>query len=172
MVRANVTDGNFDGAKFRSWLIREVLITRTFGLADRERNAWVLDALAEWWPHREKALLPLKERPELVRGAFSALPSDFSPRHLERWLTVRKEHPNEAPELASVGLDVLAQTRGEDACRRFLSAMFAGKYAKNASCWWRDVSHPASGRLKRETGISIEELVDEWRHALEEVRQP
>lgn len=172
MVRANVTDPNFDAGKFRPWLVREVLITRTFGLAERERNAWVLDALADWWPRREKALTPLKEQKERIQGALAIVPKNFSTKDLERWLSVRKDHENDAAAWAGTGLDILAQTRGEDARRRFLTAMFAGGYSKNARTWWRDFTNPPSARLKRETGMSMEDLVSQWRAALEEVQQP
>ena len=157
LVRANYLDAKFREDALHTWLVREALVAHTSGLAYRERNAWALDGLAEWWPRRERGL-----DPAWIAPARAAMPAGFSARHLAAWMSLRKAAGAEpARLLAATGIFVLGQRHGADARLHFLAAMFGPARPEDARGWIADVLHPA--RLRAAAGIDEETLVAEWR---------
>lgn len=162
LMRANLTDAGFDELTLHNWLVRETLLAHTSGLAGRERHAWVLDGITEWWPRREHGI-----DSNWMSPARKAMPADFSARHLAAWLTLRRDAgENPARALAATGLAILAQRHGADALQRYLSAMYARAEPHDFRGWFSDVLRPARGRLRAATGVDEETFVAEWRAAL------
>jgi hypothetical protein len=167
MVRVNLTAPEFKPGQLQAWITREILITRTNGIAERERNAWVIDGFPEWRTNREGTPEHAEFWPRIAKMAGEALPRDFSREHLNRWYTVRRDAgTDQARALAAVGLDVLAQRHGEEACRQFLSDLFSREYPVDARGWLRDVFNPVEKRLRRAANISLDDFVNEWREAV------
>ncbi len=162
LVRANLTDPGFDGESLHTWLVRESLLAHTSGLADRERHAWVLDGIAEWWPRRARGIDGAWLTP-----ARKAMPADFSPRHLATWLSLRRDAGKEpAQALAATGLAILQQQHGAEALQHFLAAMYARAQPHDFRGWFSDLLRPARGRLRAATGVDEKTFVAGWRTAL------
>ena len=160
LVRANYTDAAFREDALHTWLIREAMVAHTSGLADRERNAWALDGLAEWWPRRDRGLDPAWLAP-----ARTAMPADFSARHLGAWMSLRENAgADPARMLAATGIFVLGQRHGADAQQRFFARKFGPAQPGDIRGWIGDILHPA--RLRAVTGTSAETFIAAWREDL------
>jgi hypothetical protein len=169
LVRANLTAAPFDEVSLHRWLVRETLLAHTGGLAGRERNAWALDGLAWWWPQRAEAAAAGEPFAAWLPEAKRAMPVDFSPRDLGRWLSLEKDAgESRARALAASGLGVLAQRHGAEARQRFLSAMFGAERPADSRGWIADVIRPRSRRFYAATGVREKDFVVEWRAALNE----
>ena len=169
LVRANLTAAPFDETSLHRWLMREALIAHAGGLAGRERNAWALDGLAWWWPQRTEAAAAGEPFAAWLPEARRALPSDFSPQHLDRWLSLEKDAgESRARALAATGLGVLAQRHGADARQRFLAAMFRKARPADFRGWIADAIRPRASRFRAATGVSEKQFVAEWRAVLNE----
>jgi hypothetical protein len=167
MVRANLTAPEFEFTRLRGWMNRRILIARTRGIADRERNAWVLDGFVAWRANAPGTPKHSKDWPRIVSMAKAALPRDFSPEHLHRWYSVRHEADDaKAASLAAMGFAALAERHGEEACRQFASDLFSRDYPADARGWLRDILNPTKSRLRRAANISMEDFVKEWREAV------
>ena len=163
MVRANLTSADFDETALDRWLVRKVLLAHTGGLAGRERNVWVLDGLAWWWPLRAAAEPHAAWLPDAQR----ALPAEFASAQLDRWLSLEKDAGKDgAGALAATGLGVLAQSHGADARQRFLAAMLRTARPADARGWFADTLRSRAARFHAATGIREEQFVAEWRAAL------
>ncbi|MDB6149948.1 MAG: hypothetical protein JWQ44_1396 [Chthoniobacter sp.] len=165
MVRANLTDPGFRNDQLDAWLLREVLLAHTSGFAGRERNAWLFDGLQWWWPQSRGGTVALD--PAAREAARAAMPSDFAPRHLHAWLSLRQQlGEDRARALAGSGLAALAELKGPESCQRLLAASFAAPLAANARGWLRDALHPASHRLRDAAGMNEARFIAAWRTAL------
>jgi hypothetical protein len=166
LVRTNLLAEKFDEPALQRWLVREALLAHSGTLAGRERNAWVLDGFTWWWPqsqHGKAAGLG----PEAKAEANTLLPADFSARNLRAWFTLREKLGEEkARQLAGSGLAVLAERRGVESNRRFLSAMFSPAKPADLRGWWRDVRRSTPARLRATTGWTEADLVREWQAAV------
>jgi hypothetical protein len=168
LVRANLTDKAFDETSLHTWLVRQTLLAQSSGLAGRERHAWVLDGIGEWWPRRDRGLDDAWLAP-----ARQAMPADFSARHLAVWFTLsRAAGEKPARELAATGLTIFGQRHGTDALRRFLSAMYVRAQPNDFRGWFSDILRPARSRLHSATGVDEKAFVAEWRAALATAPSP
>lgn len=167
MVRVNLTASEFEPRRLQAWINRQILIIRTCGIAERERNAWVLDGFTVWRSNREGTEEHSKEWPRITSMAKEAMPRDFSREHLEDWYSVRHNAgEDKARALAAMGLAVLAERHGEEACRQFLSDFFSREYPADTRGWLRDVLNPVKTRLRRAAKVSLDDFVKEWREAV------
>jgi hypothetical protein len=167
MVRANVTAEKFKPDALRAWIVRELLVVRTGGIAARERNAWVLDGFSVWWVNREGTPNHSKYWPRVTEMAQKALPKKFSGDGVGHWFSTREQAgENNARALAAVGIDCLEKRHGAEACRQFLSESLSVQYQSDARGWLRDVLNPVSARLQRSANLSVDALAQEWREAL------
>jgi hypothetical protein len=167
MVRVNVMDPKLKAVTLRAWIIRELLIARSHGIASRERNAWVVDGFPIWWLNREGTPEHSQNWPRIAAMAQEALPRDFSAEQLHRWFTLRQDRDGKnACALAAVGVAVLAKRHGDEACRKFLSDSFSPEFQSDARGWLRDVLNPVESRLHRAANLSLETFAKEWREAL------
>lgn len=159
LLRANFTAEGLEEFALHRWLVRGALLAHTGGLAGRERNAWVLDGLAEWWPRRERGL-----DPAWIAPARAAMPADFSARHLGAWRSLSKSAGEDpAGALAATGLVALGKHRGVEARRRFLAAMFGPARTPDFRGWIADAPRPARARLRAAAGIDEDALIAVWR---------
>jgi acyl dehydratase len=172
MVRVNLTTEKFDDPALQDWLLRHALIIHTGLLAGRERNAWVLDGFTWWWRHSQHGKVNALD--ETARTpARSAMPADFSERSLRRWYSTRKKMgEKKARQFAGIGLAVLAERKGAESVRDFLSAMLGVHEPADTRGWWHDMINPAPARLRATTGWTEADLVREWRAALAEPANP
>ena len=167
MVRVNLTAPEFESKRLQAWITREILITRTHGIAKRERNAWVLDGFAVWWSNREGIAQPSEHWRSVTSMAVKALPPDFSGKQLHRWYSTRKDvGEDNARALAAVGLATLERLHGEEACRQFLSSSFSREFSADARGWLRDVLNPVESRLRHAANIPVDAFVKEWRESI------
>jgi len=80
VVRANISDPNFDDDKFVSWIAREVVDTATRGRATEERRRWLLDGFSTDWSIRRAS------EAEYARRCGSCHPADGREKYLQnRW---------------------------------------------------------------------------------------
>jgi hypothetical protein len=167
MVRTNLTATDFDPERLQVWIERQMLVTRTRGLANRERNAWVLDGFLVWWSNREGTENRSRHWAAILAASAEAMPRDFSREHLKRWYSFRHQAGEiKARCLAGVGFDTLVRQHGEEACRKFSGEFFARDYPEDVRGWLRDISNPAGRRLRRAANISLDDFVKEWRKAV------
>lgn len=168
MVRVNLTAEKFDDPALQEWLLRHALLTHTGLLAGRERNAWVLDGFTWWWTHSQHGKVDALDETARV-AARTAMPAEFSERSLRRWYSTRKKlGEKKARQFAGVGLAVLAQRKGAEGVRTFLSSMLGEHQPPDTRGWWHDMLKPAPARLHSATGWTEADLTREWRAALAE----
>jgi len=167
MVRVNLTAPEFEAKRLQAWITQEILITRTHGIAKRERNAWVLDGFAVWWSNREGIAQPTEHWSNVTAMAAKALPSEFGGKQLHRWYSTRNSlGEDNARALAAVGLATLERLHGEEACRQFLSSSFSHEFSADARGWLRDILNPVESRLRRAANISVDAFAKEWRDSI------
>ncbi len=168
MVRANLTAKEFYERDLLEAIVQQTLLAHTGGLAGRERNAWVHDALSAWWPYRQpRAAAESDLNPKWVAKARPTLPPDFSARHLDAWLSVaREDNLRGSGTLAATGLVVLAQRHGAEARQRFLAAMFREHRPADFRGWLADVFRPRARLFRAATGVDEKQFAREWRDAL------
>lgn len=166
LVRANLTAADFKIDALHTWLVRESLGIHTAGMADRERNAWVFDAIQWWWPRSQHGTVSAWEEAQRTEHAVPKLP-DFTPAQLHTWYSVRKNLGDEPTDaLAGSSLAVLAEHHGVESVRRFLSARFARRQPYDARAWWHDMLRSTGARLRASTGLSEEQFTAEWQVAM------
>ncbi len=160
MVRANLV--KVDREELVRWVVREVLLVKSYGRLNLERHAWVLDGFEQWWLGRHQPVSV-----EVRRAARSAMPEGFSTRDLERWLTVRRDAgPDGARALARVGLETLEVRYGEPACRKFLAAVLGREIQKDVRACWQDLRTPNALRFSQTVGVELSAFVAEWRETM------
>jgi len=166
LVRANLTVPDFKVEELSGWLLHETLVAHTNGLAERERNDWILDGFEWWWPRSKHGEISAwGDALQAVHAA--AKPLNISPQQLHRWYTVRKNlEPREARVLAGSVLALLAERHGTASLRRFLADRFGEAQPLDARGWLHDMLRPNSVRLRAATGLSEEDLAAEWRKAI------
>ncbi len=166
LVRANVMAEGFKEPALHAWLLRQALLAQSAGLAGRERNAWVLDGFVWWWPQSRHGSADALDA-TVREAALAAMPADFSAPRLRAWYSVRKKlGEDRSRQLAGTGLAVLAERRGSESNRRFLSSMLAPARHADFRGWFRDVLRSEPARLRAATGWTETDLVREWRAAL------
>ncbi len=172
LARVNLTAEKYDDAVLQEWLLRRTLLIQSGHLADRERNAWVLDGFTWWWVHSKHGTVDALD--ETARAAAqSSMPKEFSERQLREWYSTRKKLGEEKARLfAGTGLAILAREKGADAVRRFLGAMLGEHLHADSRGWCYDMLHPAPARLRAATGWTEAELTREWEAALAKRSQP
>ena len=163
MVSANVMAAGFDENRLDAWIERHLLMVRSSGRADRDRNAWVLDGFTPWW-RRIRASAPA---PIDLAAVRRTMPAGFSAQTLDHWLRVRKNMGEDAAcDLACSGLAFLAQKQGPEACRRFLSAMLAPEVPEDVRGWLSDALNPMPRRFQAATGMRLDDFVAQWKQSL------
>ncbi|HEX4086638.1 MAG TPA: hypothetical protein VHY22_17125, partial [Chthoniobacteraceae bacterium] len=162
MVSVNVMAPGFDEDRLETWIERNLLLLRSSGRLDMDRNAWVLDGFGPWW----RQLRSPAPRPMDRAAIRRTMPAGFSPRTLERWLRLRKDIGQDAAaDLAWSGLAFLARKQGPEACRRFLSAMLAPRVPLDIRGWLADVLNPMPRRFRTATGMRFDDFVAQWRQS-------
>ena len=56
MVRLNVVHKDFDQVKLQRWILRHVLLVKSYNRFNSDSRGWVLDGFCEWWVKRDKNL--------------------------------------------------------------------------------------------------------------------
>ncbi len=167
MVRANLTAADFDEKLLHRWIVHEVLIVKSSGRANLEKNAWVLDGFPLWWEETRGSQPSVAGQSTQLTEARAAMPGEFSVDSLKTWYGVRKAAGNDKSRaLAWSGLSLLAARHGADDCQRFLAAMLGRDVSKDARGWLREVFHPMAAQFHRTTGMELKAFVAEWQAAL------
>jgi len=166
LARVNLTAEKQDDSALERWLVRHSLIIQSGFMAERERNAWVLDGFTWWWTHSRHGTADALD--EAARAAArTSMPADFSERDLRAWYSTRKKlGEKQARQFAGAGLAILARKKGAKSIRNFLAAMLGECQPADTRGWWHDVLHPAPARLRAATGWTEADLTREWRAAL------
>jgi hypothetical protein len=166
LVRVNLLAKEFRNDALRRWLVHQLLLLQTANRLELDRNAWLLDAIPRWWQDRQDEAHSGAITPAI--GHKAAGKAKLSTDALRRWLWVRKEAGAEpAQHLAATGLRTLEDLVGEAATQRFLAAVLSRPATKDVRSWFREMISPWPAIMKRETGISTDHLVREWRQRID-----
>ncbi len=169
MVRLNLIDKRFDQNSLQRWLLRELLLVKSFDRLSSDANGWVLDGFCNWWPRRGRNPDPSS----LVSSngppwqSWQGLdPGSLDETHLRRWLAVRRDNgPDYAAGLAAALLQFLARTQGEDARQHFLADVLGRDIPHDARAWFQEQLHPVPALFQRDTGLGLPAFLQQWRSA-------
>lgn len=167
-VRANFNHPEFDPRAFTAWLIPEVVRGATLGRAAHEPQRWALDGMGHFWMQREAS----EDRTAaLQRQALWAAPDGVTAGAVRAWFLRRDRIGSDAAAgLSWSGLRTIESKAGPEACRQLLVSLLRPPPRKDIRTTIATLWNPASARLRRHTGWSLDTFADHWSKTLEDWR--
>jgi hypothetical protein len=165
LVRYNFLTLKEVDAKLHSKLVRAVLMNHQWDRLSSDTRDWVVEGFAAWWPAREQAKTP--EDFIKLRSSFGEpARREISGHDLKNWLKAKADLTSEQ-QATFTGLGIIALgDYGDDARKRFLSAVLAYSAPKDVRASLHDLFHPVEGILKSTTGADLNALAAKWNATL------